>query len=253
MATKPVKQAETTERTEEQVDSPILDSLTAPVRKMVARGKERGYVTYDELNKALPSDEVNSEQIEDTMTMLSEMGINVIESEESEENTTEEQPEATRAAAPATARRGRSRAHRRPRAHVSARDGQCGVALPRGRDRHRQADRGGTADHDRRHLREPADHARHHRVARPAPRRHACCSATSSISRRPTAAGRRRLRTAPRRPRLRPRPAARRPPRAGRTVPTAAGAAAPRRARATTTSTKGTSLSRRWRRRSAPR
>ena len=98
MATKPVKQAETTERTEEQADSPILDSLTAPVRKMVARGKERGYVTYDELNKALPSDEVNSEQIEDTMTMLSEMGINVIESEESEESTAEEQPEA----APAT-------------------------------------------------------------------------------------------------------------------------------------------------------
>ena len=98
MATKPVKQAESTERTEEPTDSPILDSLTAPVRKMVARGKERGYVTYDELNKALPSDEVNSEQIEDTMTMLSEMGINVIESEESEESTTEEQP----ATAPAT-------------------------------------------------------------------------------------------------------------------------------------------------------
>ena len=98
MATKPVKQAETTERTEEPADSPILDSLTAPVRKMVARGKERGYVTYDELNKALPSDEVNSEQIEDTMTMLSEMGINVIESEESEESTSEERPEA----APAT-------------------------------------------------------------------------------------------------------------------------------------------------------
>ena len=100
MATKPAKQAETTERTEEQADSPILDSLTAPVRKMVARGKERGYVTYDELNKALPSDEVNSEQIEDTMTMLSEMGINVIESEESEESASEDaQPEA---AAPAT-------------------------------------------------------------------------------------------------------------------------------------------------------
>ncbi len=99
MATKPAKQAETTERTEEQADSPILDSLTAPVRKMVARGKERGYVTYDELNKALPSDEVNSEQIEDTMTMLSEMGINVIESEESEESTTgDAQPEAAPAA-----------------------------------------------------------------------------------------------------------------------------------------------------------
>ena len=103
MATKPVKQAETTERTEEQADSPILDSLTAPVRKMVARGKERGYVTYDELNKALPSDEVNSEQIEDTMTMLSEMGINVIESEESEESTTEEQPDAAAPAATAPA------------------------------------------------------------------------------------------------------------------------------------------------------
>ena len=105
MATKPAKQAETTERTEEPADSPILDSLTAPVRKMVARGKERGYVTYDELNKALPSDEVNSEQIEDTMTMLSEMGINVIESEESEESATEDaQPEAAAPAAttPAT-------------------------------------------------------------------------------------------------------------------------------------------------------
>ena len=103
MATKPVKQAETTERTEEQADSPILDSLTAPVRKMVARGKERGYVTYDELNKALPSDEVNSEQIEDTMTMLSEMGINVIESEESEESAGEEEKEAAApVATPAT-------------------------------------------------------------------------------------------------------------------------------------------------------
>ena len=102
MATKPVKQAETTERTEEPADSPILDSLTAPVRKMVARGKERGYVTYDELNKALPSDEVNSEQIEDTMTMLSEMGINVIENEDSEETTSEEKPEAAPAATAAT-------------------------------------------------------------------------------------------------------------------------------------------------------
>ncbi len=93
MATKPAKQGETTERSEETTDGPILDSLTASVRKMITRGKERGYVTYDELNKALPPDEVNSEQIEDTMTMLSEMGINVIESEESEEGTTEEQPE----------------------------------------------------------------------------------------------------------------------------------------------------------------
>jgi len=102
MATKPAKQGETPERSEEPADGPILDSLTAPVRKMVARGKERGYVTYDELNKALPSDEVNSEQIEDTMTMLSEMGINVIESEDSEESGNEEQAEAAPAAAATT-------------------------------------------------------------------------------------------------------------------------------------------------------
>ncbi|HXP32347.1 MAG TPA: RNA polymerase sigma factor region1.1 domain-containing protein, partial [Stellaceae bacterium] len=52
---------------------------------MLARGKERGYVTYDELNAALPPEQVSSEQIEDTMTMLSELGVNVVESEEAEE------------------------------------------------------------------------------------------------------------------------------------------------------------------------
>ncbi|MGZ6008157.1 MAG: RNA polymerase sigma factor RpoD, partial [Rhizomicrobium sp.] len=55
------------------------------VRKMIAKAKTRGYVTYDELNKVLPSDKVSSEQIEDTMALLNEMGINVIESEEQEE------------------------------------------------------------------------------------------------------------------------------------------------------------------------
>ena len=52
---------------------------------MIAKAKARGYVTYDELNKVLPSDKTSSEQIEDTMAMLNEMGINVIESEEAEE------------------------------------------------------------------------------------------------------------------------------------------------------------------------
>jgi RNA polymerase primary sigma factor len=94
MATKPAKQNETPDRTEETADSPVLDSLTASVRKLIAHGKERGYVTYDELNKALPPDEVNSEQIEDTMTTLSEMGINVIESEETEDGAAEGQPTA---------------------------------------------------------------------------------------------------------------------------------------------------------------
>jgi RNA polymerase primary sigma factor len=69
----------------EDADSPLLDMSDAAVRKMITKAKARGYVTYDELNKVLPSEKVSSEQIEDTMSMLSEMGINVIESEEQEE------------------------------------------------------------------------------------------------------------------------------------------------------------------------
>ncbi len=63
-------------------DSPLLDSTNASVKKLIAKAKERGYITYDELNAALPSEEMTSEQIEDTMSMLSEMGINVVEGEE---------------------------------------------------------------------------------------------------------------------------------------------------------------------------
>src|SRR5215467_10132824 len=66
-------------------DSPLLDMSDVGVRKMIARAKARGYVTYDELNKVLLSDKTSSKQIEDTMSMINEMGINVIESEEQEE------------------------------------------------------------------------------------------------------------------------------------------------------------------------
>ncbi len=69
----------------ETPDRPILDMTDTSVKKMIKKARERGYVTYDELNDVLPSDEVSSEQIEDTMSMLSEMGITVVESEESEE------------------------------------------------------------------------------------------------------------------------------------------------------------------------
>ena len=86
MATKTQNSAENSETPEENLDGPLLDSLGVAVKKMIARGRERGYVTYDELNSALPPDEVSSEQIEDTMAMLSEMGINVVENEDSEEN-----------------------------------------------------------------------------------------------------------------------------------------------------------------------
>ncbi|MBC9206041.1 RNA polymerase sigma factor RpoD [Roseomonas aerophila] len=85
MASKTAGGTETVETRDEAVEGALLDTLSAAVKKLVARGKERGYVTYDELNAALPSEQVSSELIEDTMAMLSELGINVVESEEAEE------------------------------------------------------------------------------------------------------------------------------------------------------------------------
>ncbi|MBB5515337.1 RNA polymerase primary sigma factor [Rubricella aquisinus] len=64
---------------------PMLDMSQAAVKKMIATAKSRGYITYDELNEVMPSSEVSSEQIEDVMSMLSEMGINVVENEEAED------------------------------------------------------------------------------------------------------------------------------------------------------------------------
>jgi RNA polymerase primary sigma factor len=87
MASKGTNTAEAEDTREERTEGPLLDTLGAKVKKMIARGKERGHVTYEELNAALPPDQVSSEQIEDTMVMLSEMGINVVESEENEEQT----------------------------------------------------------------------------------------------------------------------------------------------------------------------
>jgi RNA polymerase primary sigma factor len=66
-------------------DSPLLDLSDAAVKKFIKTAKARGYVPYDELNAVLPSEEVSSEQIEDTMSMLSDMGITVVESEDHEE------------------------------------------------------------------------------------------------------------------------------------------------------------------------
>ncbi|MEI6204906.1 MAG: RNA polymerase sigma factor region1.1 domain-containing protein, partial [Enhydrobacter sp.] len=87
MATKTATaaQPEAADAREEGPDAPLLDTLGGELKKLVQKGKERGYVTYDELNAALPPDEVSSEQIEDTMAMLSEAGVNVIEAEEQEE------------------------------------------------------------------------------------------------------------------------------------------------------------------------
>ncbi|MCW2247196.1 RNA polymerase primary sigma factor [Azospirillum fermentarium] len=85
MATKAASGVEASETRDETGDGPLMDGMGLAVKKMIARGKERGYVTYDELNSALPPDSSSSEQIEDTMAMLSEMGINVVESEEQDD------------------------------------------------------------------------------------------------------------------------------------------------------------------------
>src|SRR6516225_11173736 len=66
-------------------DSPLLDLSDAAVKKFIKTAKARGYVTNNELNALLPSEEVSSEQIEDTMSMLSDMGVTVVESEDHEE------------------------------------------------------------------------------------------------------------------------------------------------------------------------
>jgi RNA polymerase primary sigma factor len=74
-------------------DSPLLDLSDAAVRKMIKLAKKRGYVTYEQLNSVLPSEEVTSEQIEDVLAMINEMGINVVESEEAEpEESAAEEP-----------------------------------------------------------------------------------------------------------------------------------------------------------------
>ena len=78
-----------TENTSEGSDKPLLDMSDAAVKKMIKRAKQRGFVTYDELNEVLPSEEVSSEQIEDTWSMLADMGINVVESEEETDDATE--------------------------------------------------------------------------------------------------------------------------------------------------------------------
>ena len=66
-------------------DAPVIDSVGALIKKLIESGKERGYVTYEDINQALPPDNVSSEQIEDTMTQLSELGINVVENDDSDD------------------------------------------------------------------------------------------------------------------------------------------------------------------------
>src|SRR5436190_5245887 len=75
-------------------DAPLIDLNDASIKKMIARAKKRGVVTYEELNEALPQDQMSSEQIEDIMSELNDMGINVVESaEDSDDEEEDKEPE----------------------------------------------------------------------------------------------------------------------------------------------------------------
>ena len=76
-------------KTDDQDAEITLDMSQTAVKKMIADARERGFITYDQLNAVLPPEQVSSEQIEDVMAMLSEMGINVIEDDEAEETESE--------------------------------------------------------------------------------------------------------------------------------------------------------------------
>src|SRR6266513_4381611 len=66
-------------------ESPLLDLSDAAVKKLIRSAKKRGYVTHDQINLVLPSEEVNSEQIEDVLAMFREMGVNFVETQETSE------------------------------------------------------------------------------------------------------------------------------------------------------------------------
>ena len=155
------------------------------MKKMIARAKKRGIVTIDEINAALPAGPDDSEQIEDIMSAL-ERAWASRSSRMTKPTTTrtrrtrpapedEVDPLDDGGPRPAAAtKKEADRPHRRPGPHVPARDGRGRIALPRGRDRHRQAHRGRPRHHDLGPVRKP-DHLRgdHRLVQRPQRRPHA--------------------------------------------------------------------------------
>ena len=82
------------EDTIETGDAPLIDLNDASIKKLIARANKRGYITYDELNEALPQEQMSSDQLEDIMSALNEMGVNIVENEDAGEDAeVEEQPE----------------------------------------------------------------------------------------------------------------------------------------------------------------
>ncbi|MBV9111452.1 MAG: RNA polymerase sigma factor RpoD [Hyphomicrobiales bacterium] len=93
MVTKTATTEEVKDKPVESADGPLLDLSDAAVKRMIKLSKKRGFVTHQELNSVLPSQEVSSEQIEDILAMLSDMGINVVESDDSDPEAREETAE----------------------------------------------------------------------------------------------------------------------------------------------------------------
>src|SRR5258707_6224692 len=81
------------EEAETLPDSPLLDLSDAAVKKLIRNAKKRGYVTHDQINSVLPSEEVNSEQIEGVLALFNDMGINLIETEDAEPEEDEQREE----------------------------------------------------------------------------------------------------------------------------------------------------------------
>jgi RNA polymerase primary sigma factor len=77
------------EQDQDSGDAPLLDLNEASIKKLIAKAKKRGYITYDELNGALPQDQMSSEQIEDVMSALNDMGVNIVENDEAAEDNEE--------------------------------------------------------------------------------------------------------------------------------------------------------------------
>jgi RNA polymerase primary sigma factor len=92
MATKPATTTDTA-TADRDTDTSLLDVQSAAVKRLMAKGKERGYITFDELNAVLPPDQMSTDQIEDVMSAFSEMGIQVVENEDNEDGDTVAKPE----------------------------------------------------------------------------------------------------------------------------------------------------------------
>ena len=176
------KEAPEKETSETPDAAPLLDMTDAAVRKMIRLAKKRGYVTYEQLNAVLPSEEVTSEKIEDILAMLNEMGINTIESEEAEteeedksedddDETEGDLVEVTPKPVATTEKKEPSERTDDPVRMYLREMGLGRTAFARGRDCDRQAHRGRPRGDDRRAVRKPAHLPGHYHLARRAERR----------------------------------------------------------------------------------